>query len=56
MLRGREVHDFEELKRQGLSVQAISNMTGFDRKTVRKYLIRPGRPLGRGAGLRAARA
>jgi transposase len=35
------VHDFEELKRQGLSVQAISNMTGFDRKTVRKYLIQP---------------
>ena len=36
-----EVHDIEELKRQGLSVQAISNMTGFDRKTVRKYLIQP---------------
>jgi transposase len=36
-----EVHDMEELKRQGLSVQAISNMTGFDRKTVRKYLIQP---------------
>lgn len=41
MLRGREVHDLEELKRQGLSVQAISNLTGFDRKTVRKYLIQP---------------
>jgi len=36
-----EVHDIEELKRQGLSVQAISNMTGFDRKTVRRYLIQP---------------
>ena len=36
-----EVHDIEEMKRQGLSIQAISNMTGFDRKTVRKYLIRP---------------
>jgi transposase len=36
-----EVHDIEELKRQGLSVQAISNMTGFDRKTVRRYLVQP---------------
>jgi len=36
-----EVHDIEELKRQGLSIQAISNMTGFDRKTVRRYLIQP---------------
>jgi transposase len=35
------VQDFEELRRQGLSIQAISNMTGFDRKTVRKYLLQP---------------
>ena len=31
----------EELKRQGLSIQAISALTGFDRKTIRKYLIAP---------------
>jgi len=31
----REIH---ELKRQGLSVSAISSLTGYDRKTVRKYL------------------
>jgi transposase len=32
------VSDIGELKRQGLSVQAISMFTGFDRKTIRKYL------------------
>jgi len=35
------VSDIEELKRQGLSIQAISRLTGFDRKTVRKYLLKP---------------
>jgi transposase len=35
------VHEIEELKRQGLSIQAISNVTGFDRKTVRRYLLQP---------------
>jgi transposase len=38
LLRGGEVHDIQQLKRQGLSVTAISTLTGFDRKTVRKYL------------------
>ena len=33
--------DIEELKRQGLSIQAISELTGFDRKTIRKYLLKP---------------
>lgn len=33
--------DIAELKRQGLSIQAISALTGFDRKTVRKYLLKP---------------
>ena len=33
-----DVDDIGELKRQGLSIQAISNLTGFDRKTVRRYL------------------
>jgi len=32
------VHDLQQLKRLGLSVSAISTLTGFDRKTVRKYL------------------
>jgi transposase len=32
------VKDIQELKRQGLSLRAISALTGFDRKTVRKYL------------------
>jgi transposase len=31
-----EVNQMEELRRQGLSVTAISEITGFDRKTVRK--------------------
>ena len=35
------MNDFSELKREGLSIQAISSVTGFDRKTVRKYLRRP---------------
>src|SRR5579883_3057103 len=29
------------MKRQGLSIQAISKLTGFDRKTIRKYLLKP---------------
>ncbi len=33
--------EIAELKRQGLSIQAISALTGFDRKTVRKYLLKP---------------
>jgi len=41
VLRGRDVQDFEELKRQGLSIRAISRLTGYCRKTVRKYLIQP---------------
>lgn len=41
LLRGKDVQDIEELKRQGLSIKAISKLTGCDRKTVRKYLARP---------------
>ena len=33
----------EELRRQGLSVCGIAAVTGFDRKTVRKYLAKPER-------------
>ena len=39
MLRGKDVQEIEALKRQGLSIQAISELTGYDRKTVRRYLI-----------------
>ena len=36
MLRGNDVHDIEEVKHTGLSVSAISEVTGYKRKTVRK--------------------
>lgn len=35
------MQEIEELKRQGLSIQAIGRLLGFDRKTVRKYLLKP---------------
>jgi len=35
------VQEIEELKRQGLSIRAISRLTGYDRKTIRKYLTQP---------------
>jgi transposase len=35
------VQEINELKRQGLSIQAISQLTGYDRKTIRKYLLAP---------------
>lgn len=41
MCYGRDVQDFGELKRQGLNIRAISRLTGYCRKTVRKYLIHP---------------
>ncbi len=41
MLRGRDVEEVVELKRQGLSIRAISRMTGFDRKTIGRYLSAP---------------
>ena len=37
MLRGKDVDEIHALRRQGLSVTTISRLTGFDRKTVRKY-------------------
>ena len=33
--------DVVELKRQGLSIRAISRMTGYDRKTISRYLAEP---------------
>ena len=44
MLRGGEVKDIQELKRQALSISQISAHTGFDAKTIRKYLQDPKRP------------
>jgi transposase len=41
MLRGKDVHELEQMKQLGLSVSAISEVTDYDRKTVRKYLIEP---------------
>ena len=41
MLRGREVQESKELQRQGTSIQGISKLTGWDRKTNRKYLQQP---------------
>lgn len=39
------MEEIHQLKRDGLSIQAISNLTGYDRKTIRKYLLTPmGRP------------
>ena len=41
VLRGKDVHELEQMKQSGLSVSAISELTGYDRKTVRKYLLEP---------------
>ena len=41
MLRGKDVNELEQMKGMGLSVTAISELTGYDRKTVRKYLLEP---------------
>lgn len=38
MLRGSDVEELRELQRQGMSIQAISELTGWDRKTIRKYV------------------
>ena len=36
------MQEIMELKRQGLGVRAISRLTGYDRKTVSKYLAASG--------------
>jgi len=41
LLRGENVNEIEEMRRAGLSVSDISRQTGYDRKTVRRYLERP---------------
>jgi transposase len=46
LLRGRDVDEIKELKREGLSIRAISRLTGYDRKTISRYLLAPaGRPV-----------
>lgn len=47
------MNEIEEMKRQGLSVRTISELTGHDRKTIRKYLVKPETPV---YGPRAGRA
>jgi len=42
MFRGKDVQEIEQLKRQGLSLRAISALTGYDRKTIRRYLLGDG--------------
>ena len=39
MFRGKDVQEIKELKTQGLSLRAISDLTGYDRKTIRRYLV-----------------
>lgn len=45
LLRGANVNTICELKRQGLSISRISEITDFDRKTIRKYLRDTGTPV-----------
>jgi transposase len=35
------VDEIKELKREGLSIRAISRLTGYDRKTISRYLLAP---------------
>jgi hypothetical protein len=44
LLRSGEVNDIRTLHREGLSISAISRLTGFDRKTIRSYLRDGGIP------------
>src|SRR2546427_12674336 len=38
LLRGKDVQELKELQRQGMSIEAISELTGWDRKAIRKYM------------------
>jgi len=38
LLRGKDVQELKDLQGQGMSIQAISKLTGWDRKTIRKYM------------------
>lgn len=39
MFRGKDLEDGNELKREGLSIRAISRLTGYDRRMTTKYLF-----------------
>jgi transposase len=41
LLRSKDLKDIDELKSQGLSIRAISRITGYCRKTITKYLKGP---------------
>lgn len=41
MLRGKDVEEINEFRRQGLSIRAISRLTGYDRGTITRYLSKP---------------
>jgi hypothetical protein len=41
LLRGTDVNELTEMKRDGKSLQAIRELTGDDRKTARRYLLEP---------------
>ena len=41
MFRGKDVEDVNQLKREGLSIRAISRLSGYDRKTISRYLLEP---------------
>jgi transposase len=41
LLRSNDLNDIDELKRQGLSIRAISRITGYCRTTITKYLKGP---------------
>jgi transposase len=38
LLRGKGVQELSKLQRQGMSIPAISELTGWDRKTIRKHM------------------
>jgi len=44
LLRSGEVHEIQELYREGVSIREISRLTGFDRKTIRSCLREGGLP------------
>jgi transposase len=41
VLRGKDVEEINEFRRQGLSIRAISRLTGYDRGTITRYLSKP---------------
>jgi transposase len=49
------VNEIQELKRQGLSISQIAAHTGFNRRTVRKYLTHPGIPRYKGRAARPSK-